>query len=194
MQSLVGISLRGRAVAGAVAIPFPDGRTDTPALVRFGIADVGDGSISAPSIMETNLATPFATALTTPLATPLATRPGNPPGGTGGTGGTPPGGTAPPPPRGNATFSRAPPCGTHRRLGERAARRGDGGCGGCGLYARDRGRRWEQAARARRWARRPRAHAPRHVALGYLRSGGVRKKNQSVEKEPQSEWVNGWSG
>ena len=107
MQSLVGISLRGRAVAGAVAIPFPDGRTDTPALVRFGIADVGDGSISAPSIMETNLATPFATALTTPLATPLATRPGNPPGGTGGTGGTPPGGTAPPP--GGTPPSPAPP-------------------------------------------------------------------------------------
>ena len=109
MQSLVGISLRGRAVAGAVAIPFPDGRTDTPALVRFGIADVGDGSISAPSIMETNLATPFATALTTPLATPLATRPGNPPGGTGGTGGTPPGGTPPPPPGGTPPSPAPPP-------------------------------------------------------------------------------------
>jgi 3'-phosphoadenosine 5'-phosphosulfate (PAPS) 3'-phosphatase len=47
-QSLVGVAVGGRAVAGAVGIPFPSGDLSAGATVVYGIADVGAGFVGAP--------------------------------------------------------------------------------------------------------------------------------------------------
>ena len=47
-QSLVGIAIGGRSVAGAVGIPFPSGDLGTEPTIVYGLSDMGAGFIGAP--------------------------------------------------------------------------------------------------------------------------------------------------
>jgi 3'-phosphoadenosine 5'-phosphosulfate (PAPS) 3'-phosphatase len=47
-QVLIGISVNGQAVAGAVGIPFPDGDLSSEPTVVYGMVDVGTGVIGTP--------------------------------------------------------------------------------------------------------------------------------------------------
>ena len=42
VQSLVGVAWRGRAVAGAVGLPFSAGASDAPPAVAYAVAGAGD--------------------------------------------------------------------------------------------------------------------------------------------------------
>ena len=44
VQCLIGIACRGRAVAGAIGLPFPDGDLERPATVEWGVALPGAAS------------------------------------------------------------------------------------------------------------------------------------------------------
>ena len=45
VQVLVGVAVRGRAVAGAVGLPFPDGSTEAPPALVYGLVGRGFGRI-----------------------------------------------------------------------------------------------------------------------------------------------------
>ena len=47
-QVLVGISVNGEAVAGAIGIPFPDGDLSSDSTIIYGMVDVGTGVLGTP--------------------------------------------------------------------------------------------------------------------------------------------------
>ena len=51
VQSLVGISVRGRAMAGAIGLPFPTGTNaeDTPACIVYGLVATAPAASARPS-------------------------------------------------------------------------------------------------------------------------------------------------
>ena len=50
VQCLIGIACRGRAVAGAIGLPFPDGDLERPATVEWGVALPGAASGASGSL------------------------------------------------------------------------------------------------------------------------------------------------